>query len=367
VEMAGLGAAPFGTMLLADLGADVVRVDRPEAGRRAADDHERRARAADARRYSTDRGRRRVVLDVKAESGRQTLLELIARADVLVEAYRPGVMERFGLGPDVALERNPGLVYARMTGWGQVGPLAQQAGHDINYIAVAGALNGFRRAGERPLPPLNLVADMGGGGLLLALGVTSALYERSRSGRGQVIDAAMIDGVALQLSTVLAMTAQGRWRDEPGTNFADTGSPFYEVYETADGGHVAVGAIETPFYDELLTRLGLEAADLPPRSDPARWPEGKAVLADVFRSRTRDEWAKVFADSDACVTPVLTLTEAPGHPHVAARQTYVERDGVVQPAPAPRFSRTPPQLPGRPPTDAVDPATVVQEWSTPAS
>ncbi len=359
LEMAGLGAAPFGVMLLADMGADVVRIDRPATTRKAADEQEQRARNADRSRYCTDRGRRSVLVDVKTETG--TVLDLIARADVLVEGYRPGVMERLGFGPDVALERNPRLVYARMTGWGQDGPLAQQAGHDINYIALAGALDGFRRAGERPVPPINLVADMGGGGLLLAFGVVSALYETARSGRGQVVDAAMIDGVALQMSTVLAMTAQGRWRDEPGTNFADTGAPFYEVYETADGGHVAVGAIETPFYEELLARAGIDG--MPPRGDPQRWPQGKTVLANVFRSRTRDEWAQMFAGSDACVTPVLTLTEAPAHPHLAARGTYVERDGVVQPAPAPRFSRTAAVLPDPPPVAPTDAADVLRDWT----
>jgi len=222
------------------------------------------------------------------------------------------------------------------------------------------------RAGQPPTPPINLIGDFGGGGMLLAYGVVCALLETSRSGRGQVIDAAMVDGVALQLTSVLAMTAQGRWRDEPVTNFADTGAPFYEVYETADGGHMAVGAIETPFYDELLSRLGLAPDDLPPRSDQTRWPEGKTILADVFRSRTRDEWAKVFADSDACVAPVLTLTEAPQHPHLAARGTYVERDGVVQPAPAPRFSRTPGALPVRPGAEPVDPAEVLRDWARPS-
>jgi alpha-methylacyl-CoA racemase len=358
LEMAGLGAAPFGVMLLADLGADVVRIDRPATTRPAADEQERRPRDADPARYCTHRGRRSVTVDVRTNA--DAMFELIARADVLVEAYRPGVMERLGLGPDAALEHNPRLVYARMTGWGQDGPMAQQAGHDINYIALAGALNGFRRAGERPVPPINLVADMGGGGLLLAFGVVSALYERERSGRGQVVDAAMVDGVALQLATVLAMTAQGRWRDEPGTNFADTGAPFYEVYETADGGHVAVGAIETPFYEELLTRIGVE---LPPRDDPQRWPEGKALLAKVFRSRTRDEWAEVFAGTDACVTPVLTLSEAPAHPHLAARGTYVQHDGMVQPAPAPRFSRTPATLPAPPPVTPTDVADVLRDWA----
>ena len=356
LEMAGLGAAPFGVMLLADMGADVVRIDRPPATRKAADEQERHAREADPTRYCTHRGRRAVAVDVRSEA----MFELIARADVLVEAYRPGAMERLGLGPDSALARNPRLVYARMTGWGQDGPLARQAGHDINYIAVAGALDGFRRAGERPVPPINLVADMGGGGLLLAFGVVSALYERERSGRGQVIDAAMIDGVALQMSTVLAMAAQGRWHDEPGTNFADTGAPFYEVYETADGEHVAVGAIETPFYEELLVRAGVQ---LPPREDPASWPEGKAALAKVFRSRTRDEWAEVFAGSDACVTPVLPLSEAPGHPQLAARGTYVRRDGVLQPAPAPRFSRTRATLPDPPPVTPTDVADVLRGWT----
>jgi alpha-methylacyl-CoA racemase len=362
--MAGVGPAPFGVMLLADLGADVVRIDRPAPvlGAGSADKDLPPDRKTDPVRYITHRGRRSVVLDLKSEPGRHTALALVAAADVLVEGYRPGVMERLGLGPDTCLARNSRLVYARMTGWGQDGPLAHTAGHDINYIAVAGALNGIRRAGERPLPPMNLVADMGGGGMLIAFGIVAALLERSWSGQGQVIDAAMVDGVAVQLSTVLAMTAQGRWHDPPGTNFADTGAPYYEVYETADGGHVAVGAIEEPFYEELLAHAGIDPTTIPPRDDPARWIEGKDVLAKVFRTRTRDEWTAIYERTDACVTPVLSLTEAPDHPHLTARQTYLRRDAVTQPAPAPRFSRSVPTLPAPPPLIGEHTDEVLREW-----
>lgn len=359
VEVAGLGPAPFGAMLLADLGADVVRIDRPPAS--PASDAEPDPRT-DPRLYVTARGRRSVQLDLKTDAGRGTALGLLEMADVVIEAYRPGVMERLGLGPDVCLARNPRLIYTRMTGWGQDGPLAATAGHDINYIAVTGALDGIRRAGERPVPPINLVADMGGGGMLLAVGVLAALAERSHSGRGQVVDVAMVDGVALQLSTVLAMMAQGRWRDDPGTNFADTGAPSYEVYETSDAKYVAVGAIEEPFFRELLRRAGMEPDAMPPHGDPARWGEGKEALSRMFRTRTRDEWAAIFDGSDACVSPVLSLTEAPDHPQLRARQTYVRRDGVVQPAPAPRFSRTPADLPPPPPRIGEHTAQVLSEW-----
>jgi alpha-methylacyl-CoA racemase len=362
VELAGMGAAPFGCMLLADLGAEVVRVERagPSDRRVAADDAGRAE--ADARRYVPHRGRRSVALNLKAPGGREALLRLVERADVLVEAYRPGVAERLGLGPDDCLGRNPRLVYARMTGWGQTGPLAPTAGHDINYIAVAGALDNFRRSGERPLPPVNLVGDMGGGGMLLAFGVAAALLHAARTGEGQVVDAAMVDGAALQLATLIGMRAQGRWSAPPGENPFDTGAPSYEVYECRDGGFLAVGAIEEPFWEEFQRLLDLPEGALPSRRDPADWPRGKQVLADVFRTRDRDEWAAVFAGSDACVSPVLSLDEAPAAPHNVARDAFVEIGDVVQPAPAPRFSRTPAGTPSPPRLVGEDTEAVLTDW-----
>jgi alpha-methylacyl-CoA racemase len=328
VELAGLGPGPFAAMLLADLGAEVVRVDRPGAP------------SGNARAYAMHRGRRSVVVDMKHPAGREIVLRLVERADALIEGYRPGVTERLGIGPADCLHRNPRLVYGRMTGWGQDGPLAPSAGHDIDYIALSGALSACARHGERPVPPVNMLGDLGGGGAFLALGVVAAMWEAQRSGKGQVVDAAMVDGSAVLTTMLHGLMAQGRWRDEAGVNFADTGSPFYEVYECADGRFVGVGAIEGPFYDELIDGLGLAGDELPDRRDEANWPALKERFAAVFRTRPRDEWARQFAGTDACVAPVLSLTEAPKHPHNVARSTFVEHGGVVQPAPAPRFSRT---------------------------
>jgi alpha-methylacyl-CoA racemase len=343
VELAGLGPGPFAAMLLADLGADVVRVDRPVPPARRSPDS-----VASARAYVLHRGRRSIVVDLKSADGLEVVRRLVDRADALVEGHRPGVMERLGLGPDECLARNPRLVYGRMTGWGQDGPLAATAGHDIDYIALSGALSTAARHGERPVPPVNLLGDMGGGGAFLALGVVAALWDTARSGRGQVVDAAMVDGSAVLTTMLHGLLAQGRWRDEAGVNFADTASPYYDVYECGDGRHVAVGAIERPFYQALLAGLGLDERDLPDRHDPAEWSGLKERFAAVFRSRTRDEWAERFAATDACVAPVLTLTEAPAHPHNIERAAFVEHGGIVQPAPAPRFQRTPTAL-GRPP------------------
>lgn len=341
VELAGIGPGPFCAMVLADMGAEVLRVDRPD-----------RVRPGRPERPPLDllgRGRRSAAIDLKHPEGAAALLRLVERADVLVEGFRPGVMERLGLGPDVCLERNPRLVYGRMTGWGQEGPLAHAAGHDINYIALAGALHAIGRRGEPPVPPLNLVGDFGGGGLLLAFGIVCALYERERSGRGQVVDAAMVDGAALLMTMFFGMRAAGFWSDERGTNLLDTGAHFYEVYETADGRYVALGPIEPQFYRELLEKLGL--ADDPAfaaQMDRSRWPELKERLAAIFRTRTREEWCALLEGTDACFAPVLSLEEAPRHPHNVARGTFVEFEGVVQPAPAPRFGRTRPEL-RRPP------------------
>jgi alpha-methylacyl-CoA racemase len=331
VELASLGPGPFAAMLLADLGADVIRIDRRGGGA---------SPLGDGAWNFMNRGRRSAAVDLKHPDGRELILALCERGDALIEGFRPGVMERLGLGPEPALARNPRLVYGRMTGYGQAGPMASVAGHDINYISVAGVLGAFRRRGERPLFPLNLVGDYGGGGMLLALGVVCALLEARTSGRGQVVDAAMVDGAAVLSTLFHALRSEGLWNDEPGTNLLDSGAHFYEVYETADGGHVAVGALEPQFYAELLRLLELDPADFP-QWDRARWPELKTRFAEVFAARTRAEWAALLEPADACATAVLALHEAPGHPHNVARGTFVELDGRVQPAPAPRFSRTP--------------------------
>jgi alpha-methylacyl-CoA racemase len=335
IELAGLAPGPFGCMMLADLGADVVRVDRPA--------HDGLAPVPGG---PLQRRRRTVTLDLKTPAGVADLMRLVAKADVLVEGYRPGVAERLGFGPPACEEINPGLVYARMTGWGQQGPLAGRAGHDISYIAVAGALEPLGRPGENPHAPLNLIGDFAGGGMLLAVGVLAALLERSRSGRGQVVDAAMVDGSALMTSFLHGLLGAGAWPNPRGENLLDGGAPFYDTYRTADGGFMAVGALEPAFYAALLTGLGL-AGDpaLPAQHDQAGWPVLRERFARCFAARTRAEWTEVFAGSDACVTPVLSPAEAPDHPHNRARQTFVEVDGRPQPAPAPRFSRTPPAAP----------------------
>jgi alpha-methylacyl-CoA racemase len=360
LEMAGLGATPFGVMLLADLGADVVRIDRPVKA--AASTYEQARAAADPRKSVLDRGRRSVVVDLKQPDGIDLVLRLVESADVLVEGYRPGVMERLGLGPEPCMTRNPRLVYGRLTGWGQDGPLAQRAGHDITYIALAGALRNIARQGQPPLPPLSLVGDMGGGGMLLALGVVSALFESRSSGRGQVVDAAMVDGASTLLAMYFGLLAQGRWRDEAGVNFGDTGAPYYDVYETADGGYLAVGPLEGQFYEEMLQRMDIDPTTLPSRDDESQWPLLREFLAARFAERTRDEWEKVFDGSDACVAPALSFTEAPRHPHLVARSTYVERDGLVQPSPSPRFSRTASELPPPAPQRGEHAEAALRDW-----
>jgi alpha-methylacyl-CoA racemase len=327
VELTGLAPAPFGCMVLADLGADVIRVDRVGAVPSASD--------------FLGRGRRSVGIDIRRPEGAELVLRLVEQADVLVEGFRPGVTERLGIGPAHCLARNPRLIYGRMTGWGQDGPMKDQAGHDINYIAVAGALEPIGRAGAPPTVPLNLLGDFGGGGLLLAMGVLAALYERERSGRGQVVDAAMVDGAALLTTFLHGMRAAGAERGERGTNMLDGGAPFYDVYRAADGRYVSIGAIEDKFYAELITVLGLAEVDLPNRHDPAHWPVLRDRIAAAVATRTRDEWAELAAGTDACLAPVLDPDEAPGHPHNVARGTFIEVDGYAHPAPAPRFDRTP--------------------------
>jgi alpha-methylacyl-CoA racemase len=344
VELAGLAPAPFGCMILADLGADVVQVSRADRG----------AAGAPAPTDPLARGRRSIGIDLKAAAGLDLLLRLADTADVLVEGFRPGVAERLGCGPEVCAARNPRLIYARMTGWGQHGPLAPTAGHDIDYIAISGALDPIGRAGQRPVPPLNLVGDFGGGGMLLALGVLAALVERAGSGRGQVVDAAMVDGSALLTAFVHGLRAAGVWQDERGSNLLDGGAPFYDTYATADGRHVAVGALEPRFYAALLDGLGLAGAGLPEQYDRTGWPLLRARFAAAFARRTRDDWAHVFAGTDACVAPVLGLGEAPAHPHALARDAFVDVGGVTQPAPAPRFSRSAPPAPAPPPRPGAD-------------
>jgi alpha-methylacyl-CoA racemase len=353
VELAGIGPGPHAAMLLADLGADVVRVERPSGGFRVA--------GPDVPDYLL-RGRRSVAADLKQPEGRETVLALIDRADVLLEGFRPGTTERLGVGPDDCLARNPRLVYARMTGWGQDGPLAAQAGHDINYISLTGALRAIGRAGERPVPPLNLVGDFGGGSMFLVLGVLAALWERDRSGRGQVVDAAMIDGTSALLQMFWAYRGMGVWADQPQSNLLDGGAPFYDTYQCSDGEFVAVGALEPQFYARLLDGLGIDPAELREQQDRSGWPEIRRRLTATFATRPRDEWAALFTGTDACVTPVLSFAEASGHEHVAARGTLTTIGGVVQAAPAPRFSRTPPGPPAPPPRPGADTAEVLADW-----
>ena len=346
-------AGPFCTMLLADMGADVVRVDRLDG-----DNPLQR----DPRTQLMHRNRRSLALDLKRLEAVSTLLRMCQSADALIEGFRPGVMERLGLGPEECLAANPRLVYGRMTGWGQDGPMASRAGHDINYAALSGVLGLLGRADERPAPPLNIVADMGGGGLLLAFGVVCALLEARGSGQGQVVDASMVEGSALMASTVLELRAAGWWNNPRGRNLLDGGAPFYEVYETSDGGFVAVGAIEPQFYAELLDGLGLEADDLPSQLDPRSWPELKERLAQAFATRSRAEWTEIFEGRDACVTPVLSLEEAALHPHNTERGVYLRPDRALQPAPAPRFSRTAPAMSRRPPEPGEHSNEILAEY-----
>lgn len=355
IELAGLGPGPHAAMLLADLGADVVRIDRPPHN---AGGLELIPGAGEAML----RGRRSVMLDLKDPSATETLLRLIERADVLIEGLRPGVTERLGIGPDDCRARNPRLVYARMTGWGQEGPLAQHAGHDINYIAVSGVLHAVGRAGGKPVPPLNLVGDFGGGSMFLVTGILAALWERERSGTGQVIDAAMVDGVSVLAQMFWSLRSVGLWSDQRGSNLLDSGVPFYDTYECSDGRYVAVGALEPQFYAALLDGLGLAAQDLPGQLDPAGWPVLRERFTEVFSRRSRDEWVAVFDGTDACVAPVLSFAEVPVHPQIAARGTIVTLDGVPQAAPAPRFSRTVPDPPAAPPQPGADTAHVFADW-----
>jgi len=340
IEIAGIGPGPFASMMLSDMGAEILRVDRAQNVR---------GETGPPPLDFLARGRRSIGLDLKNPEGVETLLQLVERADAILEGFRPGVMERLGVGPDVCLARNPRIVYGRMTGWGQEGPLAQVAGHDINYIALAGALEPLGRKGEKPTAPLNLIGDFGGGGMLLAFGVASALVERAASGKGQVVDAAMVDGAATLMGMFHSMAAIGVWSEERGTNLLDTGAHFYDTLETSDGKYISIGSIEPQFYAELIEKTGLAGEELPHQMDQSQWPAFKERFETLFKQKTRDEWCEIMEGSDICFAPVLSMTEAAQHPHNVHRETFVTRQGLLQPSPSPRFGRSKPQL-DRPPS-----------------
>jgi alpha-methylacyl-CoA racemase len=354
IEIAGIGPGPFCGMMLSDMGAEVLRVDRAQS-----------VRPDQVSEPSLDllaRGRRSVGVDLKNPKGVEAVLRLAEHADVLYEGFRPGVMERLGLGPDVCLERSPRLVYGRMTGWGQDGPLAQAAGHDINYIALAGALEHMGRKGEAPYPPLNLVGDFGGGGMLLAFGIVCALVERAQSGRGQVVDAAMVDGAAVLMTIFHGAMLSGWWKMERGTNMLDSGAHFYDTYETADGKYVSIGSIEPQFYAELIEKAGLSGQELPGQMDRSQWPAMKERLRKLFLEKTRDEWCSIMEGSDVCFAPVLSMREAAQHAHIRARETFVEVEGAPQPAPAPRFSRSATRIERPPPQPGCHTDEALAAW-----
>ncbi|WP_415953506.1 CaiB/BaiF CoA transferase family protein [Streptomyces sp. KLOTTS4A1] len=354
VELAGIGPGPFAAMLLADLGADVVRVDRPGGA----------GIGIQAEYDITNRNKRSVIVDLKSRQGAACVLDLVERADILVEGYRPGVAERLGVGPEQCHARNPRLVYGRMTGWGQKGQLAPRAGHDVSYIAVTGALGMIGKPDEPPVVPANLLGDYAGGSLYLVVGVLAALQHARSTGEGQVVDAAIVDGTAHLSAMIHGMMAAGGWQDRRGVNLLDGGCPFYGTYETADGGHMAVGALEQQFYEEFMRLLGL-ADEAPARKDLARWGELREAIAARFRTRTREEWTAVFQDSDACVAPVLSLREAAEHPHLKERGTFVEHSGITQPAPAPRFSATPGAVRTGPALPGAHTEDVARDWDIP--
>jgi alpha-methylacyl-CoA racemase len=352
VEMAGIGPGPFCGMMLSDLGAEILRIDR--ADKVKAD--------AGPNPEVLARGRKSVGVNLKTPEGVELVLGLLEKADGLIEGYRPGVMERLGLGPDVCLKRSPGLVYGRMTGWGQDGPMAQAAGHDINYIALAGALEPMGRRGEAPVPPLNLIGDFGGGGMLLAYGMVCGMLEKTRSGKGQVIDAAMVDGAAALMTLINGMRQIGFWKEERGTNLLDTGAFYYDVYECSDGKFISIGAIEPQFYTVMLAKLGVTHDDFPQQFEREKWPEAKVKIAAIWKTKTRSEWCEIFEGSDACFAPVLSMSEAPEHEHMKARGTFVELDGVVQSTPAPRFSRTPGAIQGPPVNPGQHTESALGDW-----
>lgn len=351
VEIAGIGPGPFCAMLLADMGADVVRVDR--AGRFS---------VMNDKFDFLNRGKRSVSVDLKKPEGVEAVLKLVEKADIILEGFRPGVMERLGLGPEVCLARNPKIAYGRMTGFGQEGPMAKAAGHDINYIAMSGALHMIGHKGGRPVPPINLVGDFGGGSMFLAFGLLAAVIEARTSGKGQVVDATMIDGAALLTTMMYGMKAQGLWQDERGVNLLDTGAHFYDTYETKDGKYVSIGSIEPQFYAELMRLAELDPADFGAQMDASSWPAMKEKLAAVIKAKTRAEWDALMEGTDVCYAPVLSMEEAPKHPHNIARGVFFEQDGHVQPAPAPRFSRTRPDTPAVPPMPGQDTDQALADW-----
>lgn len=348
VELAGIGPGPFCGMMLADMGAEVIRVDRAGPARRSGD--------------VLTRGRKSISVDLKSDAGKEVVLKLCESADALFEGFRPGVTERLGLGPDDCMGRNPALVYGRMTGWGQEGPMAQAAGHDINYISLAGALHAIGAKGEKPIPPLNLVGDFGGGGMLLAFGLVCGILEAQKSGTGQVVDAAMVDGSAALMAMFFTMKAAGAFNDaERASNLLDGGAHFYGTYETADGKYISLGSIEPQFYALLLEKAGLDTEEFSAQMDQSRWDGYKEKLTEVFKTKTRDEWCEIMEGSDVCFAPVLSLSEVADHPHNKARNSYIELGGVLQPAPAPRFSRTSAAVQNEPRMPGEDTLTVLAE------
>ena len=351
LEVGGIGPGPFCGMMLSDMGADIVRIERKGG-----------LSLADPKFDIYTRNRRSIFLDLRKPDGVETALKMVVQVDALQEGFRPGVMEKLGLGPDVCLQRNPKLVYGRMTGWGQEGPLCRAAGHDINYISISGALHCIGRKGDKPVPPLNLVGDFGGGGMMLAFGMVCALFEARKSGKGQVVDAAMTDGSAALMAMIYGLKGAGLWTDQCGVNLLDTGAHFYDTYETADGKFISIGSIEPQFYALLLEKAEIEDPEFKEQMDFTRWPELKTKLAAIFKTKTRDEWCAVMEGTDICFAPVLSLEEAPQHPHNRERKTFVEVEGVIQPAPAPRFSRTRPELKGTPPVPGQDTLTVLKDF-----
>ncbi|MBS0243376.1 MAG: CoA transferase [Proteobacteria bacterium] len=357
VEFAGIGPGPFCAMMLADMGAEVIRIDR-------AGDVGKQSRSPET--ATTLRGRRNVALDLKQNAGVETALALIERADILIEGFRPGVMERLGLGPEIAFERQPKLIYGRMTGWGQDGPIAQMAGHDINYIALSGALHAIGTKTSGPVPPINLVGDYGGGALYLAVGVLAAYIEAQRSGKGQIVDTSMVEGAASLMTPMYGAYAGGQWKLERGSNRIDGGSHHYSVYETKDGEHIAIGSNEPQFYRLMLEAIGLANEQLPEQTDRSQWPAMKERLQAIFKTKTRAEWTEIMTNTDCCFAPVLSMAEAPSHPQNKARGSFIEVDGVLQPAPAPRFSRTPSRVPHGPAHIGEHSREVLADWGVPA-
>lgn len=352
VEVGGIGPGPFCAQMLSDMGAHIVRVDRKDKTRRG----------LEAKYAVLYRGRPSMALDIAKPEGLTVLLKIVDQCDALIEGFRPGIMEKLGIGPEVCLNRNPKLVYGRMTGWGQYGPLARTAGHDINYISLSGALHAIGRPGERPVPPLNLIGDFGGGGMLLAFGILCALLEAQKSGLGQVVDAAMVDGSAALMGSIYGRWAAGLWTDQRGTNLLDGGAPFYDTYETADGKWISIGSIEPKFYALLLQYAEIGDPDFQPQFDQTRWPDRKKKLTEIFRKKSREEWCAILENTDVCFAPVLCFDEAIIHPHNVARKTFVDVGGVIQPAPAPRFSRTQPETPSPAPEPGANTESELTRW-----